>query len=60
MKPGSKWQLFIPPKLAYDVNSPPTIPPGSMLLFDVELIKVKAPASPSRTAPLSPATPQSR
>jgi FKBP-type peptidyl-prolyl cis-trans isomerase len=45
MKPGSKWELFIPPKLAYDVNSPPAIPPGSMLKFDVELIKVKAPAA---------------
>ena len=29
MKPGSKWELFIPPNLAYDVNSPPAIPPGS-------------------------------
>jgi len=44
MKPGSKWELFIPPNLAYDVNSPPSIPPGSMLKFEVELIKVKAPA----------------
>jgi FKBP-type peptidyl-prolyl cis-trans isomerase FklB len=45
MKPGSKWELFIPPNLAYDVNSPPAIPPGSMLKFDVELIKVKQPAA---------------
>jgi FKBP-type peptidyl-prolyl cis-trans isomerase FklB len=43
MKPGSKWELFIPPNLAYDVNSPPSIPPGSMLKFEVELIKVKQP-----------------
>jgi FKBP-type peptidyl-prolyl cis-trans isomerase len=28
MKPGAKYQLWIPPKLAYDVESPPTIPPG--------------------------------
>jgi FKBP-type peptidyl-prolyl cis-trans isomerase FklB len=55
MKPGAKWQLFIPPKLAYDVNSPPSIPPGSMLLFDVELIKVKvpAPAVPGAKVPQS-------
>jgi FKBP-type peptidyl-prolyl cis-trans isomerase len=45
MKPGSKWELFIPPKLAYDTNSPPTIPPGSMLKFEVELIKVAPPAA---------------
>jgi FKBP-type peptidyl-prolyl cis-trans isomerase len=41
MKPGAKYQLFIPPKLAYDVESPPTIPPGSMLIFDVELVSIK-------------------
>jgi len=55
MKPGSKWELFIPPNLAYDVNSPPAIPPGSMLKFEVELIKVKAPtaATPGAQAPKS-------
>ena len=42
MKPGAKWQLFIPPELAYDVNSRPPIPPGSLLLFDVELVSVGA------------------
>jgi FKBP-type peptidyl-prolyl cis-trans isomerase len=45
MKPGAKWELFIPPNLAYDVNSPPSIPPGSMLKFEVELIKVKQPTA---------------
>ncbi len=43
MKPGAKWQLFIPPELAYDTNSRPPIPPGSLLLFDVELISVGEP-----------------
>jgi FKBP-type peptidyl-prolyl cis-trans isomerase len=42
MKPGAKWRLFVPPELAYDVNSPPPIPPGSLLIFDVELVKVEA------------------
>jgi FKBP-type peptidyl-prolyl cis-trans isomerase len=41
MKPGAKYQLFIPPQLAYDLRSPPGIPPGSMLQFDVELVSVK-------------------
>jgi len=45
MKPGSKYELFIPPNLAYDVNSPPSIPPGSMLKFEVELIKIKQPTA---------------
>jgi FKBP-type peptidyl-prolyl cis-trans isomerase FklB len=55
MKPGSKWELFIPPNLAYDVNSPPAIPPGSLLKFEVELIKVKqpAPATPGAQVPKS-------
>lgn len=40
MKPGSKYELFIPPDLAYGLESPPAIPPGSALRFDVELLKV--------------------
>jgi FKBP-type peptidyl-prolyl cis-trans isomerase FklB len=54
MKPGAKYQLFIPPQLAYDLRSPPEIPPGSMLLFDVELLSVKSPqpaAAPPSAAP---------
>ena len=43
MKPGAKWRLFVPPALAYDMNSPPNIPPGSLLVFDLELIKVEPP-----------------
>ena len=43
MKPGAKWQLFVPPNLAYDLDSPPAIPPGSLLVFDVELLSVKPP-----------------
>jgi FKBP-type peptidyl-prolyl cis-trans isomerase len=54
MKPGAKYQLFIPPALAYDVRSPPEIPPGSLLLFDVELVSIKPPPA---AAP-APAVPQ--
>jgi FKBP-type peptidyl-prolyl cis-trans isomerase len=53
MKPGSKWKLFIPPQLAYDLRSRPPIPPGSMLIFDVELISAQpaaAPAAPPASA----------
>ena len=55
MKPGAKYQLFIPPKLAYDERSPGPIPPGSMLQFDVELLGIK-PHTPAATAP-HPAAP---
>jgi len=42
MKEGAKWQLFIPPELAYgERGMPPRMPPQSILLFDVELISVK-------------------
>jgi FKBP-type peptidyl-prolyl cis-trans isomerase len=50
MKPGAKYQLFIPPNLAYDLESPPTIPPGSMLIFDVELVSVKPAAAAAGSA----------
>ena len=46
MKPGAKWELFVPPQLAYDMRAQPGIPPGSLLKFEVELIKVAAPAAP--------------
>ena len=46
MKTGAKYQLFVPPQLAYDLRSPPAIPPGSMLMFEVELLSFKAPPPP--------------
>ena len=46
MKPGAKWELYIPPQLAYGSDSPAPIPPGSMLKFEVELLSVK-PGNPS-------------
>jgi FKBP-type peptidyl-prolyl cis-trans isomerase len=42
MKPGAKYQFYIPSNLAYgDQGSPPRIGPGETLIFDVELIEVK-------------------
>lgn len=42
MKPGSKWQLFIPANLAYGENQMQGSPiePNSVLIFEVELISV--------------------
>jgi FKBP-type peptidyl-prolyl cis-trans isomerase FklB len=41
MKVGDKWQLFVPAALAYDMEPPgPPIEPGSMLIFDIELLGI--------------------
>ena len=54
MKAGSKYELFVPPSLAYDLRSPtPTIPPGSLLIFTVELMSFKA-SPPPPAAPAAP------
>lgn len=43
MKEGSKWQLFIPSELAYgERGAGQDIGPNSTLIFDIELLKVKA------------------
>jgi FKBP-type peptidyl-prolyl cis-trans isomerase FklB len=55
MKPGAKWQLFIPPELAYDASPRPGIPAGSLLIFDVDLVSVKpgSPDAPAQPLPRS-------
>jgi FKBP-type peptidyl-prolyl cis-trans isomerase FklB len=45
MKVGEKWQLFVPPRLGYDLNPPPGSPigPNSLLVFEIELLDIVKP-----------------
>jgi len=58
MKTGSKWQLFIPPELAYGQNGmSPRIPPNATLIMEVELLAVQHPNPQPATVPPAPANP---
>ncbi len=41
MKQGSKWQLFVPPDLAYGEQGAGPVGPNATLIFEVELVAVK-------------------
>lgn len=42
MREGGKRQLRVPAELAYgEQGSPPTIPPNSILIFDIQLLNVE-------------------
>jgi FKBP-type peptidyl-prolyl cis-trans isomerase FklB len=43
MEPGAKWQLFIPPQLAYGEQGAPggAIGPNATLIFEVELVSIQ-------------------
>ena len=54
MKAGSRFRFFVPPNLGYGVNGPASIPPNSVLLFDLELLQVdEGPALDSASVQMS-------
>ena len=57
MKPGAKWQLFVPPELAYGPRSQAKIPPNSLLLFEVNLQSVEPANAPPKAPPGTPPSP---
>jgi FKBP-type peptidyl-prolyl cis-trans isomerase FklB len=54
MKPGAKWQLFIPPELAYGPQAQPKIPANSVLIFEVSLLNDEAAGAPPKAPPGTP------
>jgi len=54
MKPGAKWQLFVPPELAYGARGQPKIPPNSLLIFEVNVKSAQAAGAPLRSPPGTP------
>jgi FKBP-type peptidyl-prolyl cis-trans isomerase len=68
MKPGAKWQIWVPPSLGYGSGPRPHIPGGSLLIFEVEMMAAQsvagavAPAAPpaSGSPAEPPGTPPSR
>lgn len=43
MHQGAKWKLFVPPDLAYGDRGVDKVQPGSLLIFEVELLDVAPP-----------------
>jgi len=59
MKEGSKWELYVPYTLAYgEEGRPPQIPPYSVLVFQVELLKVVDAAQPGQSVTIKPSQPK--
>lgn len=49
MKPGGKATLYCPPEIAYGGRGyPGLIPPGATLVFEVELLEIKARPTPTK------------
>ena len=40
MKRGDKWKVFIDPAMAYGDEGRPSIPPNSILVFDIKLLEI--------------------
>jgi FKBP-type peptidyl-prolyl cis-trans isomerase FklB len=48
MVEGDKWEMYIPSELGYgDSGSPPKIPGGAPLVFQMEILKINGPAVPA-------------
>merc|ERR1719487_613599 len=49
MVQGDKWEMYIPSDLAYgDRGRPPTIPAKAVLVFEMEIVKIKGATTPKK------------
>lgn len=54
MKPGAKWEIFVPSTLAYrDMPAGNDIEPGSTLIFEMELVSFEPAPPPAQPQPLT-------
>lgn len=44
MKPGGKMRIYLPPNLGLGERGGPGIPPGALLIFDIELVSINGKA----------------
>ncbi len=51
MKTGSEWEVFMPADLAYGNRQAGPIPPGSTLVFKIELLSIGIENAPSKEVP---------
>ena len=50
MVEGDKWEMYIPSELGYgDRGSPPKIPGGSVLVFQMEILEIQGDKKPAMT-----------
>jgi len=52
MKVGSKWKVFIPPKLAYGERAMGKIGANSLLVFEIELLEISPPQPSAAQVPV--------
>ncbi|HEY2684759.1 MAG TPA: FKBP-type peptidyl-prolyl cis-trans isomerase [Steroidobacteraceae bacterium] len=55
MHPGDKWQIYVPPEMGYGANSPPPLPPGALIVYQLDLLAVDSkphvmPAQPAASS----------
>jgi FKBP-type peptidyl-prolyl cis-trans isomerase FklB len=53
MKVGSKWEIYLPSSLAYGDAGSMGIDPGSVLIFEMELLGIEAPQAAPAPQPLT-------